>query len=171
MKGKQGKKLSFQIKSDLNLIPEIVKEMIEAASEIIEDRYMFEVAVCEAIYNAIEHGNLEITRSRKEKMMAQGTYDDFLKDRFSRDACANKKVVITLKYNREKLQVEVTDEGNGFNWKEELAAAKIFANQDLSQFNGYGLKIILSVFDEVFYNKKGNLLTMIKLKKTKEGKN
>jgi anti-sigma regulatory factor (Ser/Thr protein kinase) len=170
MKEKQpGFELNFEIRSDLDLIPGVVKKIIESSSGMFEDLYMLEVAVYEAIYNAIEHGNLEITRSRKEKMIEEGTYDDFLKGRSSKEVCVSKKVEIKLRCCKEKLKIEIKDEGKGFNWKEEMANAKIFAGPGLDQFNGYGLRIILSVFDEVFYNESGNNLTMIKFRKNREG--
>ncbi|HNW15416.1 MAG TPA: ATP-binding protein [bacterium] len=160
--------LNFEIRSDLNLIPGVVKKIIESSSGMFDDLYMLEVAIYEAVYNAIEHGNLEITRSRKEKMIEEGTYDDFLKGRASKENCVSKKVEIKLICCKENLKIEIKDEGKGFNWKEEMTNAKIFDGKDLNQFNGYGLRIILSVFDEVFYNESGNHLTMIKFRKNME---
>lgn len=171
MKEKQSAlELNFEIKSDLDLIPGVVKKIIESSSGMFEDLYMLEVAIYEAVYNAIEHGNLEITRNRKEKMIEEGTYDDFLRGRSSKEACTRKKVEIKLRSCEDQYKIEIKDEGKGFNWKEEMGNAKIFAGPGIDQFNGYGLRIILSVFDEVFYNEPGNHLTMIKFKKKTEGK-
>lgn len=157
--------LNFEISSDLNLISDVVTEIVKHSSGILDDLYMFEVAVHEAIYNAIEHGNLEITRARKERMIEEGTYDDFLKKVASEKKCNSKKVIIETKIYDKSMEITIEDEGRGFNWKEEMENAKISTGNELDQFNGYGLKIILSVFENVFYNEKGNKLTLVKFKK------
>lgn len=161
--------LDFEIVSDLNLIPSVVNQIVKVFSKIFEDVYMFEVAVYEAIYNAIEHGNLEVTRSRKERMIGEGTYDDFLKKRIAKKACRHKKVLINSMLDENSFKMVIEDEGKGFNWRIELENAKTSVEQGPNQFNGYGLRIILAVFDEVFYNESGNELTLVKFRKDAGG--
>jgi len=163
--------LSFEISSDLDLIPGVVGRIVERYSFMFDDLYLFEVAVYEAVYNAIEHGNLEITRSRKERMLEEGTYDEFLKKAACEKKCNSKKVKINSSCYDDLLEISIEDEGKGFNWVEELENAKTSAGQGPDRFNGYGLRIILTAFDDVFYNEKGNRMTLVKFKKNPGGQN
>jgi anti-sigma regulatory factor (Ser/Thr protein kinase) len=152
----------FEIKSDFSKISEVVKSIVSLTSANFKDKYMYEVAVYEAIFNAIEHGNLEITRSKKQKMIEEGTYDDFLKNVSSIRVCNERKVKIKLKKTKDKVEIKIKDQGKGFNWEEKLENAELALNSDPEQFHGYGIRIILNVFDKAFYNKPGNQLTLIK---------
>ena len=58
---------NFEICSNLNAVSEIVGQIIEMSAHLFENVYMLEVAIYEAIYNAIEHGNLEISKEEKER--------------------------------------------------------------------------------------------------------
>jgi len=152
----------FEINSDFNKISDVVKKIMAVTSENFKDKYMYEVAVYEAIFNAIEHGNLEITRSRKQKMIEDDEYDDFLRNVSSISICSERKVRIKLKKTEDSVEITIKDQGKGFNWEEELENAKLALKSDPEQFHGYGIKIILNVFDKVSYNKSGNRLTLIK---------
>lgn len=160
----------FEITSDLDAIPQIVKQIINDSVSLFEDLYMLEVAVYEAIYNAIEHGNLEITRRKKEKLLENGTYDGYLKGKTEKKVCNERKVKIISTVESSKQMIEIEDEGKGFDWKKEITAALNMSDLNPEGFNGFGLKIMISVFDEVFYNEKGNRLTLVKYKNITGGK-
>lgn len=153
----------YEICSDLNRVSKIVKEIIEKIDSFLKSTYMIEVALYEAIYNAVEHGNLEITKEKKENLINNGKYDDFLTKKMSEKTNCNRKVKISGTVSEKNLTVIIEDEGKGFDWKKEMDTLKTrLAKKESGKYNGFGLKIITSAFDEVKHNNKGNKLTVIK---------
>jgi len=153
---------AYEICSDLNQLSVVVKEIVSLISSYFDSVHMIEVALHEAIHNAVEHGNLKITRATKEKLIKQGKYDDYLKMKILEKEVCEKKVRINAVVCSEKLKVEIEDEGNGFNWKKEMESVKKETSENEGKYNGFGLKIIYSAFDEIDYNSRGNKLTLIK---------
>ena len=157
------KNMTYEICSDLERVSEIVKKIVDLISPFMDSTYMIEVALYEAIYNAIEHGNLEITRNKKESLINNGKYDTYLAEKMLEQKNCNRKVKIVSTVSEKSFTVIVEDEGKGFDWKKEigiLKAEKI--KKESGKYNGFGLKIITSAFDEVRYNNKGNKLTVVK---------
>ncbi len=152
----------FEIESRMSEISLAVSEIISSSSKLFPDLYLLEIAVYEAVFNAIEHGNLEITGEEKKELLEKGEYDLFLKKLTNRLPCAKRRVRITSTVDDEKQVIEIEDQGKGFNWEEALKRAEKCEGCDDERFNGFGLRIISSVFDKVLFNKKGNMITLIK---------
>lgn len=152
----------FEICSNLNAVSEIVRQIIEMSANMFENVYMLEVAVSEAIYNAIEHGNLEISKKRKEKMLAEGNYDEFLAEMTGKKECAGRKVKIKSTVNEFSQTLVIEDEGKGFDWRAEMRGVIASQNKFPAGFNGFGIKIIASVFNILEYNETGNRLKLVK---------
>lgn len=163
-KKKQDQVKKFEIGNDLNAVSCVVSQILEMSSHLFCDKYMLEVAVYEAIYNAIEHGNLEISKKRKEKMLSEGTYDLFLSSRSCKKECSDRLVKITSIIDADSQTIEIEDSGKGFDWKKEIRSIMIDQNKLPVGFNGFGIKIIATVFDIVEYNEKGNVLKLVKFK-------
>ncbi len=90
-------------------------------------------AVYEAVLNAITHGN------RMDK---------------------NKKVDIDANITSKRLEIDIADEGNGFDPSPYLGA---LINDNLSKLKGRGIFLVRGVMDEVRYNRRGNVITIVKL--------
>jgi len=89
-------------------------------------------AIYEAVLNAIIHGN------RMDK---------------------NKRVDINASITGKRLEIDIADEGNGFDPSQYLG---FVVNGNLTKPKGRGIFLIKSVMDEVRYNSKGNVVTMVK---------
>jgi serine/threonine-protein kinase RsbW len=134
-----GKNLSLTIKSDRSEILKFEKVMEEINSEfgLNQDRFInCQIAVSEALVNAIVHGNKE----SKEK-----------------------SVYINVDFDNSVLTIKIKDEGEGFNLEEIPDPTK---NDNLLKEHGRGLYIIKSLVDkfECFSSEKGTefVLTIVK---------
>jgi len=107
----------------------------------------------ELILNGIEHGNLEIGRALKGELLAEGSWSKELEKRFSSPRYARRKVqVLTIK-SSETLTYIITDEGQGFDYRNLPAEVPIEA------LNGRGIKLARELaFDKVEYKGRGNIV-------------
>jgi len=153
---------NFEICSNLNAVSEIVGQIIEMSAHLFENVYMLEVAIYEAIYNAIEHGNLEISKEEKEKMIEEESYDSFIISKCSEAASLKKVVKIRSTVNESNLIIEIEDQGKGFDWRSEMKSVIADQNRFPAGFNGFGIKIIASVFNILEYNETGNIVKLLK---------
>lgn len=125
------------IKSDLNEMKKAsakLMDFIKANASYAHNDLLFDIKLCleEAVRNAIVHGN-------KDKL----------------------DLPVDISYNiiDNKINITVTDQGNGFD-------PKILPNctdeKNLYKESGRGVYIIHRLMDEVTYNTKGNSITMVK---------
>ncbi len=117
------------IKSDISELKNVEVFVNEIFTECnIESKYFNKVYLCisEAVINSIEHGN---------------KYDK------------NKKVSIIAGYEKSRLNIEVKDEGKGFNLK---LVEDPTTSENRKKESGRGIFIIKSLSKQIEYNKKGN---------------
>ncbi len=152
----------YEICFDLKDVSIIAAKIAGSVSSFVKSTHMIETALQEAIYNAIEHGNLEITREKKRELINNSKFDEFLEEKISSQKNCKRKVYILSIVSNDALRVEIEDEGKGFDWKKELDILKSEKGSLLEKYSGFGLKIILEAFDEVIYNEKGNKLILVK---------
>ncbi len=88
------------------------------------------LSICESIYNAIYHGN-------KQDI--------------------NKKVTITIEFENDLLFVEVADEGDGYNYKNQPDPTK---EENIKKEGGRGLFIIKHLVDEVNFKNNGSVIQL-----------
>ena len=100
----------------------------------------------ELIYNAIEHGNLNISFSEKTNALECGNFEELIDERQKDAKYKDKKVFISFNQCPEYDEWYIQDEGNGFDLgisiKEEL--------------HGRGIRLSRFFFDEIEYNENGN---------------
>ena len=113
------------------------------------------MALYEALTNAIEHGSLQLDK-RITRESAMEALDKLFKeklDKFQKPQFASKKIKINIFYTDKKIEFIITDEGNGFNYKDVLSKIDDSVyNEPLNK----GLFLIKHVSDELFFNNKGN---------------
>ena len=96
------------------------------------DLFSIRLATEEAFANALKHGN---------------KWDE------------KKKIEVSWELNKDKLSIIISDEGEGFDPKD---VADPTAPENMDRPFGRGVMLIRAYMDEVFYNTKGNEITMIK---------
>lgn len=115
-------------------------------------------ALHEALVNAMEHGNLELTSELRESENASD-YRKLVDERRQRPPYCDRRVLVIARFSRQEGIFVVRDDGNGFD-PAKLADPRDPAN--LQKCCGRGLFLIRTFMDEVRFNDRGNEITMIK---------
>ena len=76
-----------------------------------------------------------------------------------------KKIKIKLVFDQKEFSLSIEDEGQGFDYKKILSA---FAGRDQGLPTRRGLFIVHYLMDELSFNEKGNIVTMVKRLKSEE---
>ena len=122
------------------------------------------LAIHEALRNAVEHGNLDL--SSKLKSRAEGNdfgaaYDNLLKERITDPKYAAKKIVIEFIRTTNQVELKIRDEGKGFDHKVAKTKMEKCATPDVD-CAGRGLALIDAYMDTVTYNDLGNEISLIR---------
>jgi serine/threonine-protein kinase RsbW len=115
-----------------------VQEQIETALQASEysehDIFSIKLALEEALVNAIKHGN---------------------------QMDPDKRVFVTYRVCRERFEIRITDEGEGFNPEDVPDPTAI---ENLERPCGRGLLLMRGFMTEVEYHGRGNVVTMAKVR-------
>ena len=128
------------------------------------------VGISEMFINAIEHGNLDISYTDKTRLNSSGEiWLDEVERRLNLPENKNKYVIV--KFNRENshININIKDEGNGFNWQQyqQLDASRVYDN------HGRGIVMARNLaFEKLEFIGNGNEVNcMISLAPTKKRNN
>jgi len=127
----------------------------------IDEAMQIRMGIREMIVNAIEHGNLGITFDEKTEAQGGNSYIDLLYRRQADPSTREKKVRVTCELNRSAVRYTVTDQGNGFNFREILDTAPENMN-DRFLLHGRGIFMARGIFDEIEYRDEGRTVTLLK---------
>lgn len=117
------------------------------------------MAFHEALVNALEHGNLELESGLKGDLFAaEDPYTSLRSQRMADPVYAGRLVEVRLAMDTERFELEISDEGPGFDTSR-LSALPPDAEMALQC--GRGLPLIFLVMDEVHFNEKGNQIRMV----------
>ena len=116
------------------------------------------IGISEMLSNAIEHGNLNITTQEKNNATEDGSYQALLNERLIKPNFTNRRVFIDFLLEGARLEINITDEGEGFVENELLSPQE----QELMRLHGRGILITRAYFDNVIYSKAGNSVRLIK---------
>jgi YesN/AraC family two-component response regulator len=165
------RQFELEIGNHLNMVNRLAdKLMIETQGKIPKSsRLGVHLGLVEIITNSIEHGNLGIDFDMKSEALEGDIKDweNLLETQSNKPELAKRKVNIQFKMNQEFCEWLITDEGNGFDWRnrpdpddpEMILAA-----------NGRGITLASLQFEEMEYNDKGNQVRFRKYLKEEEPK-
>jgi CheY-like chemotaxis protein len=128
-------KIDFELPSDVTLMNGVLQYLVERLARlgvIKPERSNLFVALDEAFVNAVKHGN----KNDPAKL-----------------------VRITAELSTKEARFTVEDEGEGFNVQEIPDPRD---PENLFKTSGRGVLLICNIMDEVYYNERGNCLTMVK---------
>lgn len=112
-----------------------------------------ELGLNEVFLNAIEHGNLSITGIEKANLKKTNTWDSEINQRLQDPLYQYKSVDVTLDMTPILITIKVSDQGNGFDWKQ-FEKKPFTLSED---YYGRGLLMARSLcFDEMLFSEKGN---------------
>jgi two-component system, sensor histidine kinase LadS len=119
------------------------------------------IALREVIFNAIEHGNLNISFEEKTKALLADSYQKLISERQNDPRYKIRNATVEYSIDSDEAEFTVTDEGLGFDHSvvESL-------KDDVVRPHGRGIPIALSVFDSVDFSGKGNRIILKKSLKT-----
>lgn len=111
------------------------------------------MGLSELMINAIEHGNLGLNYKDKSGLINNGTWEQTINELQQSWEHRNKYAEVIIKTIDNKLQVYITDMGNGFDWEPfmEIDTNRAYAT------HGRGIAMArLMSFDEIRYVGSGN---------------
>lgn len=115
-------------------------------------------ALSEILMNAYEHGCLGIGGKRKQKLLKKGYYEEHL---IELEKTINKKIQIEIGEFEESgknfLVFTVQDEGEGFDTT--LIKETV---RNIELLHSRGIAMVKGLVDEIYYNDRGNQVTVIK---------
>jgi DNA-binding response OmpR family regulator len=165
-RGLVSEKVHFRFRSNELDIPGLVRHLkdrlLERGFATSTNVDVIAMAFHEALVNALEHGNLELDSSLKDDVLAsKNVFESHYRERLSSPKYASRCIDVQLDITPDRFQMEITDEGPGFNTE-----STKHITEDLSRKSfGRGLAMIHMVMDEVSHNEKGNQIRLLLKKK------
>ncbi len=152
---------SFTLANDPTLIPPLVERLGNDLrwAELCDEAGQLRVGVAirEALFYAMEHGNLEAPTTLKQTDEAE--YQRLVAERRSQLPYRDRRVHLDVRASRPEVVYTIRDEGAGFP----LADLPDPADLDsLGSTHGRGLVLIRTLMDEVRYSPDRNAVTMVK---------
>ncbi|MGQ9505735.1 MAG: response regulator [Thermogutta sp.] len=153
-------RFTFVLENDCQLLRPIlafVHESLECLGMNLTEITRVNVALQEALANAIFHGNLELSSQLREEDEAQ--FFQLAMERRQQPPYKNRRVFLQGDLCRERIRFVVRDEGPGFD---PLRLPNPHQPQALNCTCGRGLLLIHSFMDEVTFNQRGNEIRLVK---------
>ncbi len=146
------------IDSNPSHVPGIVSWLIKTTAGSLSEvqRLHLRGTLSELLFNAIEHGNLEIFYQEKSRAILDNRYDELLAQRLSTPRLKDRTVAITVRYDgpAQTLEYRIADQGKGFKWQGLLNRTDADTNH--REANGRGIFLARSLFPNLTYNVAGN---------------
>ncbi len=150
------------VDSDPAHIPGIISWLMKTTASALSPmrRLHLQGALQELLFNAIEHGNLEIFYQEKQEALAEGHYEQLLAQRLAQARLQERRVTIHALYDKSgsRLVYRITDEGKGFKWRSLLMRSQEACESEGA--NGRGIFLTRSFFPALTYNERGNEVTI-----------
>ncbi len=153
---------TLTIDSDPAYIPSVISWLLRmtASSLPLVQRIHIQGALQEILFNAVEHGNLEILDQEKQKALADGSYGQLLAQRLAQAHLRERLVTIRVFHERsaDRLEYRITDEGKGFPWRTVLSRSEEIRESEGA--SGRGIVLTRAFFPSLTYNERGNEATI-----------
>ena len=121
------------------------------------DHSRLSVVNSNALLNACLHGNLELDSALREG--DGNAFQELAVQRSAQEPYASRRVTVTASITPQQLRVEIQDEGPGFDPKQLPDPTD---PENLLKPHGRGVMMMRLFLDNVFWNDRGNHVTLIK---------
>jgi len=160
----------FTLGNDTSLIPALITLFQETLIGIgicdQAESVRVNMALEEALLNAIYHGNLEVSSNlRNDPDRGDEPYREQIEERRKHSPYRERSVTVRASFSAQQAKFTIIDEGPGFD-PSTLPDPTDPDNIELA--SGRGLLLIRTFMDEVRHNATGNEITMIKKRQSKE---
>jgi anti-sigma regulatory factor (Ser/Thr protein kinase) len=115
------------------------------------------LALHEALTNSIIHGNLEVDSALKER--DDNSFTRLLAQRAADPAYADRLVTIEVRYDGDRCQWALTDQGRGFD-HERLMNREVVDETEIWLASGRGILMMKAFMDEVRYEQDGRRVVL-----------
>ncbi len=154
---------SFEIENDPLAVP--IYSGI-AATNLVQRGYVkpekkmyLQLALSELMINGIEHGNCGVGYEEKSRKMAEGmSVVDIIMEKCENPVVAARRVHFSWESEYNKSTFVVGDDGEGFDVS--AVREKTESQEELST-HGRGISMAETFCDELYYNDKGNEVTLV----------
>jgi CheY-like chemotaxis protein/anti-sigma regulatory factor (Ser/Thr protein kinase) len=135
------------------------RSLAALAANTLSDAAQTAMGLSELLINAVEHGNLGITYQDKSALLASGRWAEEIQVRLGAPEYQGRYAMLRLKRYDDRVEFEVRDMGDGFDWRDYLDVQPSRA-MDL---HGRGIAIARRLcFDSVEYRGNGNTVVASK---------
>jgi anti-sigma regulatory factor (Ser/Thr protein kinase) len=135
-------------------IPLVAAHLAHIVATDIVKRQAIELALDEALTNAMFHGNLDIPSQLKEQDFS--AFYELAVRRLIEEPYASRRVEVIFSFDEKLAVFSIVDQGRGFDWR-----GYMDAEPDGEAAYGRGLLIIRTLASAVSYNDKGNRVTLV----------
>ena len=153
---------NFVLPNDNSLVPPLVDRarLDVARMRLCDDtaRTRLGIALHEALVNAIDHGNLELSSELRERDDA--VYHRMATERRQQKPFSDRRVFVTVRATMSEVAYTIRDEGPGFD---PGALPDPTDPANLEKVTGRGILLMQAFMDQVDFNARGNEVTMVKL--------
>jgi anti-sigma regulatory factor (Ser/Thr protein kinase) len=126
----------------------------DVVAGLLPDPLMGRLGLVELLLNAIEHGNLEIGKALKGRLIREHRFEDELAARLDREPYRSRRVHVRVTIAFPLIEIEISDEGPGFPWRSELASEVEASDRP----NGRGIALVSrTCFTNLEYRDPGNI--------------
>lgn len=151
----------FLLENDASLIPPLIGHLEGnlMRMKLCDGTGLIRISVAlrEAVLNAIQHGNLEVSSEMRDP--DEKRFYDLVEERRRQEPYKDRRVHVVAKESRNQAVYVIRDEGPGFD-PSKLPDPTDPAN--LEKVAGRGLLLIRTFMDQVSHNEIGNEITLVK---------
>ena len=157
----------FSIENDTELISIVVGYLQESMSHVgigdESERLRMSVALEEALTNAVNHGNLEVSSELRQD--DDSRYYELIRQRSKEEPYRGRRVHIKTRMSDRDAVFAIRDEGPGFD-----VAALLDPTdpENLERASGRGIMLMRTFMDQVLFNERGNEVTLVKRNTAKQ---
>lgn len=142
--------------------PEEAKNLAMLLAHAYPDADRVVTGILELTLNAIEHGNLNIGYKNKSRLIDEDGLDEEIARRLNNPSYSSRIATAHFSRQADGLSLQITDQGNGFEWKQYLD----FDPERAFDTHGRGIAMANKLsFDTIEYRGNGNqVVTVLRIK-------
>ncbi|MDG3004897.1 response regulator [Paludisphaera mucosa] len=156
-----GRTSTFELENDPELVEMLARLLAEevAGLDLLDGsgRIRLQVALQEALANALYHGNLEVDSALRQE--DEAVFYGLAEERRRQEPYRSRRIRVHASLDRRAADFEIADDGPGFDTGR---ADRPIEAEDLTRIGGRGLLLMRTFMDEVAYNARGNVVTLTK---------
>lgn len=143
----------MEIPNDPSLVSSISVYLASVSTSDMLRRQSIELALEEALANAIIHGNLEVPSHLKEDDF--DSFNELIATRSAMEPYASRRARVFYSYNKKSVAFVIKDEGAGFDWR-----SVVCKECDTEAAHGRGLLLMQALATQISFNDKGDEVTL-----------